>query len=194
MELPSPTNSPFARSLRAALIAYVPVDVRERHYRERMLDLARTPRALERDHFDPGHFTASAFVLSPERDAVLLIFHRKLRKWLQPGGHIEARDASALESARREVEEEVGLASLDLGTPNEAIFDIDIHPIPARAAERTHEHFDLRFVFVAPTRTFSAAPEVVDARWIALDDVSRSIDDESVLRAIRKLVALSPAT
>lgn len=189
MGSPSTTVSAFGRRLEAALSNYVPTDPRELHFRERMLELGRHAHASERQHFEPGHFTASAFVLSPERDSVLLIFHRKLHKWLQPGGHIEPGDASPLDSARREVEEEVGLSASDLATPTESIFDIDIHPIPARANEPAHEHFDVRFVFVASTRLFAAAPEVVDAKWVAVHAVSRSTDDESVLRAIRKLDA-----
>ena len=50
--------------------------------------------ALWSDHFYPGHITASGFVLSPERHHVLMIFHHKLQRWLQPGGHLEKSDTS----------------------------------------------------------------------------------------------------
>ncbi|MEN8041330.1 MAG: hypothetical protein ABFR95_07475, partial [Actinomycetota bacterium] len=47
-----------------------------------------------RSEFEPGHFTASGFVTSPDGEALLLIHHGKLDRWLQPGGHIDPEDAS----------------------------------------------------------------------------------------------------
>jgi 8-oxo-dGTP pyrophosphatase MutT (NUDIX family) len=152
-----------------------------------MLELLASDSATSRQHFVPGHLTASVFVLSPERDAVLLIFHKKLRIWVQPGGHIEPDDVSLEAAARREVSEEVGLS-----LPPEAaavIFDLDVHAIPARKDEPAHEHFDVRFCFRSTTRDLVTSDEVVDARWAPLVDIAQLTTDESVLRATRKLGA-----
>ena len=178
----------FLSRVEALLSDYTPVDPSEAAFRRRMLALAQRPRALERDHFDPGHFTVSAFVLSPRRDDVLLIFHKKLTRWLQPGGHVESIDAHPCDTARREVLEEVGIASTSLDTPGGSVFDIDIHPIPARPSEPAHEHFDLRFLFVAESRDFARTAEVADAKWVPLVELPRTTTDESVLRAVRKLL------
>jgi 8-oxo-dGTP pyrophosphatase MutT (NUDIX family) len=169
---------------RRALIDYQPADPREQEFRARMLALLDAPTPLSRSHFEPGHLTASAFVLSPEGDAVLLIFHRKLGIWVQPGGHVEASDLDLEAAARREVAEEVGL---DLVGPAAAVFDLDIHDIPARKDEPAHQHFDVRFCFHSPTRAFAASDEVADARWVALSEIAQLTSDESVLRAARKL-------
>jgi hypothetical protein len=67
---------------------------------------------------------------------------------------------------------------------------VDIHLIPARKAEPAHEHFDLRFAFVAQTRELVLSEEVADLRWVPLSDVQQLGCDESVLRAVRKLRAL----
>lgn len=151
-----------------------------------MLQLLDLAAPTSRNHFVPGHLTASAFVLSPTRDAILLILHRKLGLWLQPGGHIEPGDESLAAAARREVAEEVGL---DLpGSAAGDVFDLDIHAIPARKDEPQHEHFDVRFCFQAPTLSFSTNDEVVDARWAPLTEVEQLTTDESVLRVARKLV------
>ena len=93
-----------------------------------------------------GHFTSSAFILR-EDGAALFLFHKKLQRWLQPGGHIEGSDRDPIEAARREAEEESGLSRLRLL----ATFpiDLDIHWIPARGTQRRHAHLDLRYLFLS---------------------------------------------
>lgn len=180
------------QSARTAIGDYRPSDPRERGFQQRMLELLTLPAPTSRHAFVPGHLTASAFVLSPERDAVLLILHKKLKLWLQPGGHIEAADASLGEAARREVAEEVGL-QLPASAAG-AVFDLDIHAIPGRKDEPAHEHFDVRFLFHSPTLVIATNDEVIDARWAPLANIEQLTSDESVLRVARKLRSGAPST
>jgi 8-oxo-dGTP pyrophosphatase MutT (NUDIX family) len=151
----------------------------------RLLD--RTSDPFARKQFDPGHFTASAFILNAARDALLLILHGKLGLWLQPGGHIDRSDASVIDAARREVREEVGLDSIALITPG--IFDVDVHEIPSRPEQPAHEHFDVRFLFSTTNDRANAGSDARDARWFPLDELNANslTSDESVMRAVRKL-------
>ena len=168
------------------LQAYTAIDPRERAFQTQMLELVRAPGdPFSRSHFVPGHFTASAFIVSPDRTAVLLILHAKLKRWLQPGGHVAEEDTDVLEASRREVAEEVGLTDLPLAQPG--IFDLDVHPIPPLKQEPAHSHFDVRFAFSAPSLNFQAGSDARAARWVKLSDVSEVESDESVLRALRKL-------
>lgn len=155
-------------------------------------NVARMRRLLEgggdpfsRDYFVPGHFTASAFILSPDERSLLLIHHAKLHRWLQPGGHIEPGDADVIAAARREVREEVGLERVELMWPG--IFDADVHPIPARGDEPGHEHFDVRFLFRAMTWEAKAASDARDHRWVALAELTVELTDASVMRAVGRL-------
>ncbi len=171
--------------MRALLAAHAPADAEELEHRERMLALIDTGGCFARDHFVPGHFTASAFIVSPDRTQLLLIFHSKLKRWLQPGGHVEASDRTIIDAARREVAEEVGLVDVPLAL--DRIFDVDIHTIPARKDDPAHAHFDVRFVFAAPDLRFRAGDDAVTARWVALGDVREETSDRSVMRAVEKL-------
>jgi 8-oxo-dGTP pyrophosphatase MutT (NUDIX family) len=174
--------------LTALFDGFVPSDSTERRHAERCIELTRSVAApFSRSTFEPGHFTASAFVLAPDRRRVLLIHHRKLERWLQPGGHFEVSDGSVFEAARREVSEETGLT--DLTQLRDGLFDVDVHPIPPLGAEPAHEHFDLRVALVSASEALAAGAEVKSARWFGLDEITEHLSDASVVRALEKLRA-----
>ncbi len=142
----------------------------------------------------PGHITGSAWVLSHDRRHCLLVHHRKLNRWLQPGGHADGQ-ADIAEVALREVREESGLQDLELVGSEEHLMplDIDVHCIPARTdtsghvVEDAHEHHDIRFLVVAAAgQKLILSDESHDLRWFTHDEVLEATDEESVLRMLRK--------
>ena len=172
------------------LDAFDPPDRQQASYLRRMHDLAGgggdpTSRYL----FEPGHFTASGFVASPNGAGVLLIHHHKIGRWLQPGGHIEPEDETVEAAARREVQEETGLETMDsLG-----LLDIDIHEFPARGNDPAHLHFDIRYGFRGRAGIIAPGDGTLDARWIPFDEVSRWNPEVSVTRpsvALSNLIAV----
>jgi 8-oxo-dGTP pyrophosphatase MutT (NUDIX family) len=176
--------------LRSQLLAYQPRDERERGHLVRMRELCNSVAdPFARNLFVPGHFTASAFILSPDGRDLLLILHAKLGRWLQPGGHIDAGDRDLVSAALREVHEEVGLVELELAEP--APFDLDVHDIPARKDEAGHQHFDVRYLFRARTRQVTAGSDAKDARWVRLEEIDERSSDASVQRAVVKLQQLA---
>jgi 8-oxo-dGTP pyrophosphatase MutT (NUDIX family) len=182
-----PRRAPLEEWLRS----HVPFDVEERTHRDRMLALVHAAGdPFARDHFNPGHFTASGFVLSPDGRALLLIHHRKLNRWLQPGGHVERADTDIVAAAQRELSEEVGLAPLPI--EGNGIFDLDVHALPPLGRDPAHEHFDVRFLFRAPTFQLQAGSDARAARWVPLSQINEVESDRSVMRAVDKLLQSSP--
>lgn len=156
--------------------------------------LAKESKGANRDHF-PGHFTASALILSPDLKRALFTHHRKLDRWLQLGGHADG-DFDLSRVAMREAEEESGLQGLsflkyeaDLGSNEHPLcFDLDIHTIPARKTDPEHLHYDARYLIVAKEPgAIVCSEESIDLRWFSLEEIPRITEEESILRLIRKL-------
>ncbi len=123
-----------------------------------------------------GHITASALVIDPSRGRVLLTLHKKLRMWLQMGGHCEPADDTLAAAALREGSEESGIAGLTLlpGGP----VRLDRHHTPCAW------HLDVQYAALAPAGAVEAiSDESLDLRWFAYDEVA-GVADESVVRLL----------
>lgn len=145
--------------------------------------VAETENCFSRNHTS-GHITASAWIIDPERSSALLVHHRKLNRWLQPGGHIED-DSTVYIAARREVEEETGLRQFR--NDDDEIFDVDIHRIPARKDERSHLHYDIRFLFIAePSDSLCLSEESHDIKWFTFAEIRMLGEGRSIDRMIEK--------
>jgi 8-oxo-dGTP pyrophosphatase MutT (NUDIX family) len=156
----------------------------------------RDDRAISRfrsflDRADPfrrgdpdGHVTASAVVTRRSGGEFLLVFHRKLDRWLQPGGHVEPDDISVLAAAIREAREETGIDGF-AAPLSDAILDLDVHSIPALSAEPAHVHYDVRFLLT----TEDAGALAPGAAWFRFDAIPPLDRDGSLSRAVHKAVA-----
>lgn len=177
--------------LLAELDAYRGVDaVEEAHRKCIRKHVASTARWWHRDTL-PGHVTASSFVVTPKFDWMLLHLHRKLERWLQFGGHDDGEQHPA-KAVLRELAEESGLQDFAFfGHP--VIFDLDVHTIPARASMPEHQHFDVRYLFVAPKeqplRPAEGESEIL--RWSRLEDSAALLMDVGGHRVCQKLEQLA---
>lgn len=169
-----------------------PADERASRSKEETLDLlAREERPLARSRFQPGHITASALVWSPDGAEVLLVFHPRLRRWLQPGGHLEDTDTVIAEAARREVVEETGVLVDDTIPPT--LVSLDVHDIPANDREPAHRHHDLMFRFVAAGRGPEPISGALRAAWCAPHRLAEFGADAPLLLAVRRtMTAIRP--
>lgn len=152
--------------------------------------LSDPARCFERDSFQPGHVTGSAWLVDDLGEHTLLTHHRKLDAWLQLGGHSDGDpDTSAV--AKREAGEESGLA-VELITRD--ILDLDVHEIPARKADPAHFHFDVRFALISRSgRDYVVSDESHDLAWVPISQLQRFTAKESILRMARKWEALRTA-
>jgi 8-oxo-dGTP pyrophosphatase MutT (NUDIX family) len=129
-----------------ALLAHAPFDDAEARMRDEFFRFVEAHEDCFERTCVPGHVTGSAWIVNPARTRVVLLHHRKLDKWLQPGGHCDG-DADVLRVALREANEETGLRNLR--PLSEDIYDVDAHQIPERKKTPAHIHYDVRYLLEA---------------------------------------------
>ncbi|MBV9329846.1 MAG: NUDIX domain-containing protein [Chloroflexi bacterium] len=139
------------------------------------------------------HFTVAVFVVHDAR--VLLHFHRKLGKWLPPGGHIEANELPDA-AAAREVLEETGICACLVGAHGLPVEEPRQLVVPAgvqvEAIYPGHEHIDLVY-FARPDPDDLHAAEI-DPRLAESDRVGWYAADElAALGANAEIQALGAA-
>ena len=161
---------------------------------DRFVDFLRGHRRCFHRDCLPGHVTASAWLVDPSGDRTLLTHHRKLNRWLQPGGHCDG-EPDTLRTALREAAEESGLA---VEACSEAPLDIDIHFIPARVlipsriagltrdAEPAHFHYDVRYALRAKSDDFAISEESHALAWVDFADLANYTREPSILRMLTK--------
>ena len=126
--------------VRQSVATKQPIDAAERAC---IAEFLRRFDALARpfdEHADPVHVTGSAIVVGPR--GVILLKHKRLGLWLQPGGHIDTGETpwdAAVREAREETGLPVTLAAPNLGMPQ--LVHVDVH-----AGGRGHTHLDLRYI------------------------------------------------
>jgi 8-oxo-dGTP pyrophosphatase MutT (NUDIX family) len=180
--------TPDAREqLLAALRAHRAEDEAEALDVARMVDFVRGhPDPFDR-RIPEGHFTASAFVIDADGGRVLLLHHRKLDRWLQPGGHADPGETRGESVALREAREETGLDGLRLHPEAPRPLDVDVHDIPARRGEPAHEHLDLRYLVVAAGGALTPAQEeAADLRWFEWHELASLGLDAGLRRGLAK--------
>lgn len=175
------------------LESYRPQDPREEADKALMLECCRLygPSALTREAL-AAHITSSAFVMSPDREWVLMAWHNIYRSWAWTGGHADG-DADLLAVALREAKEETGVVGLE--PFGEGPASIEVIPVPRhqkRGREvAAHLHLNVSFLLLAPREGQNLAvkpDENSGVRWLPARELSRWCTEADMLPIYQKLI------
>jgi len=178
------------QKLHQILQDYQPWNKHEQNCLNKMRFVLSSPDVLSDQFFSPGHFTASAMLLSPDELSALLIYHPAFQRWIQPGGHLDQVDNSCRDCALRELYEEASVRSVQSIDWLPELLDIDVHQVPENPKKQqpAHEHYDLRYVFRAADSVAAANNEIKQVKWVSLHDFETIETDDSVRRSLRKIL------
>lgn len=142
-------------------------------------------------------FTATVYII--EKQKVLLIFHKKYKKWLPPGGHLEPNEIPT-EGAKREALEETGVEVELLSQENlwlnchnaksiERPYLCLLEEIPARLDQPAHQHIDM--IYVGRPKGGSEAVnerETDGLRWFTLAEVEALESDVAIFDETKQTI------
>jgi 8-oxo-dGTP pyrophosphatase MutT (NUDIX family) len=150
-------------------------------------------------------FTATAFVIDSQ-SRVLLLWHKKLQRWMPPGGHIDPNELPE-ETARRECKEETGLDVEIIGDAQPELFEdasaegrmlkkpiaFMLEEIPALEdrGQPAHQHMD--FLYLARPLDEAQAfdldrKEADDMRWFTAEEVAALSPKTEIFKNVQSYI------
>ena len=173
----------------SALDRYCPKNPQEETDRQEILRrLQSGEHLLTRDHL-AAHFTASAWVVSPDRRQVLLAYHDLYNSWAWLGGHADGEE-DLLAVALREVREESGLT--DVRPVSQDIYSVEILPVSGHEKKGqyvpSHLHLNVTFLLEAnPSAPLRSLPgENSAVRWFPIEEAIEASTETWIRERIYK--------
>ncbi len=132
----------------------------------------------------PGHFSASAWIVNPARDKVLMIFHNLFKTWSWAGGHADG-DSDLLRVAVKEAQEETSLSRVRPVLSNPIDLNVMVvhnHYKRGKFVPR-HLHYNAVYLLEADeTASFQVKPdENSGVKWIRVENVADYCKNDLVL-------------
>lgn len=142
-----------------------------------------------------GHVTVGALIYCKSKDKFLVLYHKDLKMFLYPGGHIDSDDKDLLGAVHREVFEECGIDDLELFNlcSNGMPFDIDIHLIPdnPRVGMKEHYHYDFRYLYYVSdiSDVKFDSDELSSYKWISSNELINDVNFGGTVKKVLEILS-----
>ena len=135
------------------------------------------------EEFMERQYCASTFVIDFVNEETLLVYNKKLKKWLQPGGHIEGLE-TPIETCIREAKEETGI---DIKVIGPHFFQSIYEPIATeRYINKVGDMIDIQYLSIPLNKEINSI-ENNKVKWIKINKLKDEddIDDEITTKVIK---------
>jgi len=181
--------------LRKLIENYVPRNEQEAADKEFMLGyMERFDDCLTREN-KIAHFTASVWVINPQRTKVLMVYHNIYNSWSWTGGHADGEEDLAA-VAMRELKEETGVEHARL--VSDELFSLEVLTVDGHVKKGSYvsSHLHLNVTFLAEADEEDALRSKEDensgVRWLTNEEaVTMPTEPWMVQRIYRKLIEKS---
>lgn len=151
-----------------SIVDFEPITNQEKNAQHIILEEAEKRRNIFDRYADPRHCTASAIIIGPR--GIILHRHKKLQKWIQPGGHIDNGE-SPWDCVIREAKEETGLTVIHPSN-GPLLFNLSCHDA------FDHYHLDIRYLLLGQDTEPTPPPgESQEVEWFQFEDALKIADD-----------------
>lgn len=184
--------NPKLRNLRTVIAHFRPsCPQEERDQRVMAAFLEQNDDCLMRTNLT-AHFTASAWILNPARDKVLMVYHNLYDSWSWTGGHADG-DPDLEAVAAREAGEETGVRELKLLSREPVsleIITVDGHE-KRGAYVPSHLHLNLTYLMEAGEnqRLSIKADENSGVRWIPVQELPDYVTEPWMMERIYRKIS-----
>ena len=164
----------------AQIERYTPYNEQETQDKALILSLLHSGAELITRNNPAAHLTASAWVVSPDRKQVIMVYHNLYQSWAWMGGHADG-DWDLLRVAKKEVMEECGLDDLTVVSPE--IFSLEVLTVDGHEKRgkylSSHLHLNVTYLFEAdPKKSLHIKPdENSGVAWVAAEDVPQKTSE-----------------
>lgn len=151
------------------------------------------------------HFTATAFIIDSKK-RTLLLWHKRLGRWMPPGGHVDENETPE-DCAKRECKEETNLDVEIIGEPHTDLFlknpaegrmltkpiAMLLEEIPAcpERGEPAHQHMD--FLYLA--RPIDESQTVIleesegrELRWFTREEIEKLDEATEIFSNVKEYI------
>ena len=170
---------------------YCPCNEQEQRDKEVILEfLDKQPDAFLRSNL-LAHMTASAWIVNPDRDKVLMVYHKLYDSWSWTGGHADG-ERDLLKVALKEAMEETGAVHIKPVT--EDIYSLEVLTVDGHEKRGeyvpSHLHLNVTYLLEADeSDELKICPdENSGVAWFSLDEaLEKSTEPWFVERIYKKL-------
>lgn len=178
------------QNLRRQIEQYVPYNKQEEKDKQVMLKYLDTfDNTLTRQN-EFGHFTASSWIVNPEKTKVLVIYHNIYQSWGWTGGHCDGEN-DPLQVAIREAKEETGIKHIK--PLKEEIYSLEIVCVDGHVKRgkqvASHVHLNLTFLLEANEKDMLKIKEDENSgvKWIRIEEATKITTEENMKPIYQKL-------